>query len=522
LCFDATDPGGERAWSVDTRSRTLTRRHVLQGAAGAAAGLAVAGEALAAPRPGPWHGADPTLPSRLTGRIGTAVEVRSIPDFRPPVVNVGEGNVAPGYLFMAPQMAATSQSGAMIVDGTGQPVWFNPVVSPDWVANFQLTTYRNEPMIQWWHGVSVLTGNGPTGFGVGRGVIADRSYREVGRVVAANGRTLDMHELQVTPEGTALFMCTPQSVAMDLTEVGGPRDGQVLEAVIQEVEISSGKLLMEWHSLDHIGVSESYLPFKGPYDYLHANSIDVTPDGNLLVSGRHTWTLYKIDRRSGHVMWRMGGRRSNFEIERAARWAWQHDARQVAHGVITLFDDASDGFSKNEAKQSRGVKLEVDWAHRRVKLGAQYVRPRPLLAAEMGNVQTLPDGHLIVSWGNTGVLSEFGADETWITDASMRCLTYRAFRFPWTGIPAIPPALTAGRLGKLGNVTLYASWNGDTRTVYWRVFTGSSSARLRPVGIATRRGFETAILVPSPRRYLAVAALDAWRRQLSRSEPIQI
>jgi len=211
----------------------------------------------------------------------------------------------------------------------------------------------------------------------------------------------------------------------------------------------------------------------------------------------------------------MGGRRSNFEIERAARWAWQHDAQQVAHGVITLFDDAFDGFARPEAKQSRGVKLKLDWAHRRVKLGAQYFHPRPILAAEMGNVQTLPDGHLIVSWGNVGVLSEFDADETWITDASMRCLTYRAFRFRWTGIHATPPALTAGRLGKLGNVTLYASWNGDTRTMYWRVFTGSSSAHLRPVGVATRRGFETAILVPSPQCYLAVAALDAsgrWRR----------
>jgi hypothetical protein len=140
----------------------------------------------------------------------------------------------------------------------------------------------------------------------------------------------------------------------------------------------------------------------------------------------------------------------------------------------------------------------------------------------MGNVQTLPDGHLIVSWGNTGVLSEFEADEAWITDGTMRCLTYRAFRFPWAGMPAAVPALIAGRVGKLGNVTLRASWNGDGRTVYWRVFTGASPAHLRPVGIATRRGFETAIRVPSPQRYVAVAALDSSGRQLSRSDPVQI
>lgn len=508
---------------MEPRSRTLTRRQLLKGAAAATSTLAVAGEtlavageALATPRPGSRKGAYSALPSKPDAPTGAAVDVQSIADFRPPVVQIRSGDVAPGCLFMAPQDNKISQSGALILDETGQPVWFNPVASPNWVANFQLTTYRNEPVVQWWQGITIQPG-----FGVGQGVIADRSYREVARVIAGNGRALDMHELQVTPEGTALFMCTPQSVPMDLTKLGGPSDGQVLEAVIQEVEISSGRVLMEWHSLDHIGISESYLPFKEPYDYLHANSIDVTADGNLLVSARHTWTLYKLERRTGRVMWRMGGRRSDFEIERAASWAWQHDAREVAHRVITLFDDASDGYS-NQAKQSRGLELEVDWAHRRVKLGAQYLRPRPILAGAMGNVQTLPDGHLLVSWGNTGVLSEFDADETWITDASMECLTYRAFRFPWNGIPAALPAVTAGRPGKLGHVTVHASWNGDTRAVYWRVFTGSSSAHLRPVGIATRRGFETAIRVPSPQRYLAVAALDSSGRQLSRSDPIQI
>ena len=287
---------------MEPRSRTLTRRQLLKGAVAATSTFAVGGEALAAPRPGPRNSAYSALPSKPDGPTGAAVDVQSIADFRPPVVNVRAGQVAPGCLFMAPQENTISQSGALILDETGQPVWFNPVANPNWVANFQLTTYRNEPVVQWWQGITIQPG-----FGVGQGVIADRSYREVGRVIAANGRSLDMHELQVTPEGTALFMCTPQSVPMDLTKLGGPSDGQVLEAVIQEVEISSGKLLMEWHSLDHIGISESYLPFTEPYDYLHANSIDVTDDGNLLVSARHTWTLYKLERRTGRVMWRMGG-----------------------------------------------------------------------------------------------------------------------------------------------------------------------------------------------------------------------
>ena len=164
-------------------------------------------------------------------------------------------------------------------------------------------------MLVWWEG-KVLQ----SGYGQGEAVVLDDAYREIARVRAAGGRSMDLHAFALSAEGRALFTCYPQTVQMDLSSIGVPRNSQVLESIIQEVDIASGRLLFEWRSLQHIPVSASQEPHGEPYDYLHVNSIEQLPDGNLLVSARHTWALYKLDRRTGSVIWTLGGKRSQFQI----------------------------------------------------------------------------------------------------------------------------------------------------------------------------------------------------------------
>ena len=140
------------------------------------------------------------------------------------------------------------------------------------------------PALSWWEGKIIAPG-----YGQGEAVIVDSAYRELTRVRAGNGARMDMHELQITPEGTALFFCYPRVVAADLSPMGGPAKGRVLESVFQELDLRSGRVLLEWRSLDHIPLADSYKPPADPWDYVHLNSIRVAPDGNLLVSARHTW-----------------------------------------------------------------------------------------------------------------------------------------------------------------------------------------------------------------------------------------
>ena len=56
---------------------------------------------------------------------------------------------------------------------------------------------------------------------------------------------------------------------------------------------------------------------RAGYDYFHLNSLAGGPaDGNLIVSGRNVWAGYELDRRSGAVVWTLGGRHSSFTISR--------------------------------------------------------------------------------------------------------------------------------------------------------------------------------------------------------------
>src|ERR687898_942850 len=197
----------------------------------------------------------------------------------------------------------------MIVDNRGELVWFRPMRGEGVRAmDFKVQSYRGEPVLTYYQGVG-------TTYGRGEYVILDSSYREMTRVRAGNGYLGDHHEFLITPQGTALFTIY-SPVRWDLSSVGGPENGMVLDGIAQEVDIATGEVLFEWHSLDHVGLEESYGEkyYSDQLDYFHINSIDVDYDDNLLISARNTCATYKIERSTGEVLWRFGGKASDFEM----------------------------------------------------------------------------------------------------------------------------------------------------------------------------------------------------------------
>jgi hypothetical protein len=382
-------------------------------------------------------------------------------------------------------------------------------------------TYRGRPVLTWWEG---------TILGTGEAVIMDTSYREIARVRAGNGHQVDPHEFLLTPDGTALITCSPTTVSADLSSVGGSRHGRVAESVIQEVDVQTGRVLLEWRSLEHVSVSESYMwPGHGVYDFMHANSIDITPDGNLLVSGRHTWAVYKLERLTGRVMWRLGGKRSDFAMGHGTQFAWQHDARQVDNRTITVFDDGAAFFEGNHRyrqthSQSRGLALDVDHGARKVHLGRSYRHRPELITGGFGNMQTLPDGDVVVGWGDLPVFSRFDASGNALEDVNVPAIyaSYRGYHQPWAATPAQRPAAAARRHPGGRATTVYASWNGATGHSAWAVRAGPHPSKLRRMAIRRREGFETAIDVPRTGGYVSVTALDSAGRALAHSLPIRL
>src|SRR5262249_53869871 len=195
------------------------------------------------------------------------------------------------------------------------------------------------PVLTWWRGETAK------GVGNGRYVVADDSYHVSANVRAGHNLSGDIHEFLITPRNTALFTVY-RRVKTDLSSMGGSSGGSVMEGVVQEVSIPTGGVLFEWHSFPQIALDESYeqLPEDGeePFDYFHLNAIEEDRDGTLLVSARHTHAIYKIRRSDGKVLWRLGGKQSDFNMGRGTAFAWQHDIRRQKDGTLTLLDNAAE------------------------------------------------------------------------------------------------------------------------------------------------------------------------------------
>jgi len=454
---------------------------------------------------------------RSSAAVGGVRRFVSRPDLVPPVLTAASRarGVADGYVFLAPS-SGPGQRGALIVDDEGDPVWFRPS-TPVTAMNFRAAAYRGRPVLTWWQGKT------EHGLGDGTHVVLDESYREIARLPAGRGRPSDLHEFLVTDRGTALVTSWERET-MNLSRLGGPSNGVVVGGVVQELELPSGRVLFEWRSFDHVPIDESHtgMTDRAAYDYFHVNSVELDHDGNLLVSARNTWTIYKLDRGSGRVMWRLGGKRSDFAMGPGTGFAWQHDARR--HGgngeyLLSLFDD---GAAPVVQPQSKGLVLALDLRRKRATLRHAY-RHRPrALAHALGSVQVLPNGNVLVGWGTEPYVTEYAHDGRVLLDLHLPPTgqNYRALRLPWRGRPAVPPALAARRTA--GRHQLFASWNGATELAAWRLETGARAGSLADSGTVPRRGFETRFVAPAGAAYAAVVALDRHGRPLGRSKTVRL
>ncbi|HWX97651.1 MAG TPA: arylsulfotransferase family protein [Solirubrobacteraceae bacterium] len=454
---------------------------------------------------------------------GAPTEVQSFtsrPDLQPPVVTVNTQSAAaaPGDEFVAPY-TGPGQAGPMILDATGGLLWFKPLRTHSSATNLRVQEYNQRPALTWWQGVASVHG-----FGRGEDVIDDSSYTEIARVGAGNGYQADLHEFELTPRGTALITVYAP-ILCNLSSIGGPAYGAVTDGMIQEIDISTGLVKREWTSLDHVPMGESYesprhSTTSWPFDFFHINSIDFERDGSLLASARNTRAIYDVDGRSGQIAWRLGGKRSSFAMGPGTGLAYQHDPRELPDGTISVFDN---GASPAVHSQSRGVVLSIDQQRKAVTRVSQIVHTPPLLAESQGNLQALPNGDWFVGWGQVPQFSEFDAEGALLFDARFPRWTqsYRSYRFPWSGMPAHAPSVIF-KPAAVGGGVVYASWNGATLVVSWRVLAGVDPSSLNPAARVARNGFETAITVPAGTvgPYVSVQAIDAGGRVLGVSPAV--
>src|SRR3954454_20569284 len=163
----------------------------------------------------------------------------------------------------------------------------------------RLQTYQGRPVISWWESHST----GLAAYADGQTVVEDAAHNVITRVQKHGDVSPDEHEFSITPRGTAYIVSYMKTKA-DLRAVKGPKNGLIMNGIVEEVDLATGTVLHHWESLDHVALTESHggVPKDAttePYDYFHINSVAPTSDGNVII----------------------------FDLPGSATFAWQHDAQ---------------------------------------------------------------------------------------------------------------------------------------------------------------------------------------------------
>src|SRR3954452_20131222 len=317
----------------------------------------------------------------------------SAPSYGPATLTVNTSaskGQAPGYIFIAMFQnkfftdPLVGKGGPMILDNKARYVWLKNATksSPD-TLNLQVQRYQGKPVLTYWDGTVANTGEMK-----GNWHVLNASYKQIAKIpdTLEGGWQPSGHEFFITKSGTALTTGYRYLPHRDLSSKGGGTDQTLLDSGVIQVDVKTGKLVRAWSAADHIPMSEGVPPANpnspAAYDPWHINSIDVGKDGTWLVSMRNTWALYKIDPKTGQIIWTLGGKGNQFQIPANVAFAFQHDARWRPGGQISIFDNDCCGFIPQPSgppktappihgSQTRGLQFKVDESAKTVALVAE-------------------------------------------------------------------------------------------------------------------------------------------------------
>jgi len=403
----------------------------------------------------------------------------------------------------------------------------------------------------------------------------DNTYTQVGTDFKNTSGLIapDIHELN-TPagqNGQYVIQDVYQTIPANLTTFGGPEDGYILNGCFQVINTVNRTVDFQWCSLDYVSPDDTYVylhksgrPTNGiagtgsknaPWDYFHLNSIDQNIEGDFIISGRHVNAVYKIagmhNNRGtpGSVLWTLGGKRNQFDLQ-GFSFSRQHTVRfQEANATsttISLFDNGSDGTTTTSTTSS-GKVIEVNNTTMVATLRLQLDAPEPLLASSQGSLQALANGNWLIGWGAQPYYTEYSNDGRLLYHAQfgrgphetkgLSIQSYRAWKHPWVGRPAVPPDIVAYAHNCSGALYAHVSWNGATEVSAWRFYVSRNSVgpwdEITPAStdgstnldsVWVKTGFETRVLLKAAGslifKFVYAEALDKRGRVLGRTLPV--
>jgi len=383
----------------------------------------------------------------------------SIPSNFPHFTITTSKETAQGNIFI------TNSAGApylLIYKNNGAPYFYQSL--NDYSVDFKL---HDNGMLSHWIGENV------------RGyMVLNEHFQSVDTFLCLNDYDTDEHEFQLLSNGHAL-MIAKEERSMSLIDPDRNPNSTVIGNHIQEID-ENQNLVFQWDCWDHFDLEDTYIEDLDVLliDYVHMNSIAVDTDGHLLISSRHLSECTKINRQTGEIMWRLGGKNNEFSfINDTIQISYQHDFRPVPGKAdhYTLFDNGN----QRDIKFSRVIELKLDTVNMIAEKVWEY-RPIPhLFSRLMGNAQRLPNGNTLINWGDPAQpkISEITPDSLLVYEADFipKMNNYRTFRFEFEGYMLVPYLIAEPYPDR---VRLLFNKFGDQGVEYFHIYGGENPEQM--------------------------------------------
>lgn len=326
-----------------------------------------------------------------------------LPEGFPPLLITKTDNPSPGAIFMSNR-------------GTLYPYYIAVLTNDGESYKYKAMEYENWNFVAQPNGMMTTTSVvafDPGGFAETYVSIFNDDLEEVDRFVAGNGLPTGGHEFVMMPNGHYLMLAFElKHIDMSLHTPNGDPNAVVRSSVVQEFDADKN-VVFQYNAWNHFPILETYsnVTLKYFYHVLY-NSMDFDYEGNILISSRLSSEIIKIDRKSGELIWRLGGDNNEFnfinEHEENAPYyfSWQHDIRCLPNGNITLFDN---GFQHNP-KYSRAVEYKLDQVGKSATMVWDFRNDIDIFTSANGSMRRLPNGNSLIGWG--WVASQYKKDLT--------------------------------------------------------------------------------------------------------------
>ncbi len=203
------------------------------------------------------------------------------------------------------------------------------------------------------------------------------------------------HDVLKDKKGYIHTLYRPKKI-VDMSQLGGTGVDTLGGDGILVLD-TAGHEIHKWNVWDHWDIQKDPFIKRFAYDRFHMNSLIFDTDSNYLVSVAVEDQIWKINSKSGKIMWKFG-KNGDFKMDTTSWFSFQHSINLNSRGELMLFDNSL------LRKESRGLSFVLDTLTMTATTKINAPLPKSKYTSRMGSSYLLPNGNLLQTSAKTGTV----------------------------------------------------------------------------------------------------------------------